>query len=193
MPRTWKGDEEEINGSHKTTSCFIPSPLHFPFCLNRWIQLPIGGPHFQETVLLLPHHNLRAWMHACNCLVGVFLARPLCCSRSDHYKHPLLTFPCSAIVYLQNNDPSSDNDLIYSIPYKKSWSFSVKRFWSDGEDNLIILVTKPGYFSQGCPRSDHSSNHVNTNSFHQQLITTRGLHKSNRCLAGEFKLALNLL
>ena len=151
MPRTWKGDEEEINGSHKTTSCFIPSPLHFPFCLNRWIQLPIGGPHFQETVLLLPHHNLRAWMHACNCLVGVFLARPLCCSRSDHYKHPLLTFPCSAIVYLQNNDPSSDNDLIYSIPYKKSWSFSVKRFWSDGEDNLIILVTKPGVFQPGLP------------------------------------------
>ena len=153
MPRTWKGDEEEINGSHKTTSCFIPSPLHFPFCLNRWIQLPIGGPHFQETVLLLPHHNLRAWMHACNCLMGVFLARPLCCSRSDHYNTPSLNFSL-----FSNRISSKQWPLLWQWSYylfhslsSTSWSFSVKRFWNDGGDNLITLVTKPGVFQPGLP------------------------------------------
>ena len=42
----------------------------------RRVQLPEGGADLQEGVLLLPHHHLRALLHARHRLLGLLLAGP---------------------------------------------------------------------------------------------------------------------
>lgn len=37
--------------------------------------MPTSGPRVQEGVLLLPHHHLHPLLHACNRILGQFLAR----------------------------------------------------------------------------------------------------------------------
>ena len=43
---------------------------------TRGVQLPVGGPGVQATVLLLPDHDLRAGLHARHRVLGQLLAGP---------------------------------------------------------------------------------------------------------------------
>ena len=63
------------------------SPLNQPaIIICRWIQLSVGGPDFQAPILILPHHDLRARMHVGHSVVGIILARPLCCSCTCRFR-----------------------------------------------------------------------------------------------------------
>ena len=46
------------------------------YIVYRRVQLPEGGADLQEGVLLLPHHHLRALLHARHRLLGLLLAGP---------------------------------------------------------------------------------------------------------------------
>ena len=63
----------------------------------RRVQLPEGGADLQEGVLLLPHHHLRALLHARHRLLGLLLAGPECHScQVTHHTHSSLHPFCHA-------------------------------------------------------------------------------------------------